>query len=160
MKILQPTDKLDFDPQDYLVFLGGSIEMGAAEPWQDRFIHSLGGYPDTVVLLNPRRDDWDSSWQQDPTPGTQFHSQVVWELEAQESADINVYYFDPATKSPITLLELGAFGESSHTIVCCPTSFYRYGNVAVYCARYGIPLVHTFEQLVLALTERILDEAF
>ena len=160
MKILKPNDDLDFEHSDYLVFLGGSIEMGVAENWQDRLIHALGGFPDSVILLNPRRDDWDSSWIQDPTPGTQFHSQVTWELRAQEAASVNVYYFDPNTTSPITLMELGAFGESIHTIVCCSPSYYRYGNVAVFCARYNIPLVRSFDELVVTLTERILDEAF
>jgi hypothetical protein len=57
------------------IFLGGSIDMGAAELWQDRLVRDL-------VILNPRRDDWDSSWVQDPTPGTQFYKQVAWELDA------------------------------------------------------------------------------
>ena len=160
MKILKPNDDLEFEHSDYLVFLGGSIEMGVAENWQDRLIHALGGFPDSVILMNPRRDDWDSSWEQDPTPGTQFHRQVTWELIAQESASLKIYYFAAATTSPITLMELGAFGDSNHTIVCCPPSYYRYGNVAMFCARYNIPLVHAFDELVTTLTERILDEAF
>jgi hypothetical protein len=65
------------------VFLGGSIDMGAAELWQDRLVKDLEDY-DSLVLLNPRRDDWDSSWTQDPTPGTQFYEQVDWELRWQD----------------------------------------------------------------------------
>jgi hypothetical protein len=152
---------IDIAHKDYTIFLGGSIEMGRAEPWQDKLVTALGGFPDSVVMMNPRRADWDSSLAQDPTPGTQFHEQVTWELEQQELADIIIYYFDPATQSPITLMELGAYGYSysQHVIVCCPPSYYRYGNVAVFCARYGITLVHTFTELLHLLIERILDEA-
>ncbi len=134
--------------------------MGLAEPWQGRLAEALSCYDDNIVLLNPRRDDWDASWAQDPTPGTQFEEQVSWELLHQESCSLAVYYFDPATKSPITLLELGAFGlqDAEATIVCCPESFYRYGNVAVFCERYGIPLVHSFEELLSHINAKILRE--
>jgi Nucleoside 2-deoxyribosyltransferase like len=161
MKVIKPNSVIDLDYDSYSIFLGGSIEMNTAEDWQTRLIAALGGYPDSIVLLNPRRDDWDSSWSQDPTPGTPFQKQVTWELEAQEQADTLVYYFDPATKSPITLMELGAFGftSSQSLIVCCSPDFWRYGNVAVFCARYRIQLVNTFDELVLALTDRILQQA-
>lgn len=148
-------------PRDsgYRIFLGGSIEMGVAEQWQERLVTALGGYPDSIVLANPRRDDWDSSWEQDPTPGTKFYEQVTWELDNQETCDLAVYYFDAATKSPITLMELGAFGlqDTDATIVCCPPDFWRYGNVAVFCKRYGILLVHSFDELVKYVNEIILE---
>jgi len=57
----------------FSIFLGGSIEMGKAEDWQSRLEKDLSTYSDQLMLLNPRRDHWDSSWIQDPTPGTQFH---------------------------------------------------------------------------------------
>ena len=56
------------------------------------------------------------------------------------------YYFSPETKAPISLLELGAF-KDKECIVCCPEGFYRKGNVDIFCARYGIPLVHDLETL-------------
>ena len=141
------------------VFVGGSIEMGAAELWQDKLATSLSKFDDNVVLLNPRRDDWDSSWLQDPTYGTNFHTQVSWEMDSQEDSDFLIYYFDPATKSPITLLELGTYGVSNaeNTIVCCPPDFYRYGNVAMLCARYNITLVESFPRLVREVINRLLE---
>jgi hypothetical protein len=47
------------------VFLAGSIEMGKAEDWQKKLegICDDFGYD----VLNPRRDDWDSSWTILPT---------------------------------------------------------------------------------------------
>lgn len=127
-----------FEP---IIFLGGSIEMDGATLWQDRVIGSLSN--ENITILNPRRDNWDSSWAQDPTPGTPFHEQVTWELDGQDMADILVYYFDPNTKSPITLLELGMFvAEDTH--VYCPKGFWRYGNVKILCARLNV-IVHEDE---------------
>ncbi len=136
-----------------MVFLGGSIEMGAAENWQTRITEFLSDYE--VTILNPRRDDWDSTWVQS-FHNEKFREQVEWELEMQEIADTIIYYFDPNTKSPITLLELGLFGKPSNVdqqvIVCCPKEFWRKGNVDIVCARYGILLVESFDELITALT--------
>jgi hypothetical protein len=160
MKHIKAPEYVELSYDDYRIFLGGSIEMGAAEHWQQRLADALDHFPDTVFLFNPRRDDWDSSWIQDPAPGTQFHTQVTWELVHQELAHLLVYYFDPNTKSVITMMELGAYGlqATENTIVCCPKDFWRYGNVAVFCNRYNIELVHTFEELVLCVIERIITE--
>lgn len=139
------------------LFLGGSIDMGAAELWQDRLAQDLEDY-DSIVILNPRRDDWDSSWVQDPTPGTQFHEQVSWELQHQSDADLIVYYFAADSKAPITLLELGLFG-GSNVLVCCPREFYRYGNVKMVCEAFSIDFVETYDQMVTHL-RAVLDEEY
>ncbi len=49
-------------------------------------------------------------------------------------------YFDPDTKSPITLLELGLIVRDKPTrlIVYCPEGFYRKGNVDIICRKYKI----------------------
>jgi hypothetical protein len=129
----------------YTIFLGGSIEMGTAENWQTRLTKELAEYD--VVLLNPRRDDWDSSWIQS-IHNAQFKEQVTWELDAMDCADLIVFYFDPSTKSPITLIELGLFATLSNVIVCCPDGFWRKGNVEIVCERYDVPLCNTFDELV------------
>lgn len=138
------------------IFLGGSIDMGAAENWQERLTKDLSGYED-LVILNPRRDDWDSSWVQDPTPGTQFYEQVEWELECQEQADLNVYYFTADSKAPITLLELGLFAQDN-VLVCCPKEFYRYGNVKMVCDRYAVTMVETYDDLIKLIREALDEE--
>jgi len=160
MKHIKAPNPVPLNYPNYTIFLGGSIEMGAAEHWQERLAIALGGYPDNIILMNPRRDDWDSSWIQDPTPGTQFYEQVSWEQECQENAHLLVYYFDPSTISPITLLELGLYGgiNTSSTVVCCSKEYARYGNVAMTCARYGLALVHTFDELVAYVNNKILDK--
>jgi len=148
-------------PEDYddgtavCVFLGGSIDMGSAEDWQTKLSNDLSDYSDEdLILLNPRRDDWDSSWSQVPTPGTQFYEQVDWELARQEEAELLVYYFAADSKSPITLLELGVFGDEK-TVVCCPKEFYRYGNVKMVCDRYNIRMVETYEDMLSVLRTEI-----
>ena len=137
------------------VFLAGSIEMGAAENWQARLERAIDG--PGVVILNPRRDHWDSSWLQEISH-PQFREQVEWELAAQESATVIAMYFDPTTKSPISLLELGLFAHSGKLIVCCPLGFWRKGNVDIVCGRYGIPQVSTVEELIAAAQAQMMME--
>jgi hypothetical protein len=131
------------------VFLAGSIEMGVAENWQDRvgkFFHDLG-----YDVFNPRREEWDSSWEQS-FENPQFYQQVNWELNALESADLIIMYFDPSTKSPISLLELGLFARSGKLRVVCPDGFWRKGNVAITCNYYNIPLHNNLDTLFLDLS--------
>jgi hypothetical protein len=128
------------------VFLAGSIEMGAAVNWQQRVEMALA---DTdIIIYNPRRDDWDTSWVQS-IDNPQFREQVEWELDAQHAASVIAMYIDPATKAPISLLELGLFGPTGKMIVCCPEGFWRKGNVDIVCRRYGIQQVPTLDDLVL-----------
>ena len=131
------------------VFLAGSIEMGSAEPWQDEIVER---FSENVVFYNPRRDDWDSSWDHN---SEQFNEQVNWELDMLEDADIIVMYFDPATKSPISLLELGLYARSKKLIVCCPDGFWRKGNVRVVCERYKIPLYNDKESWLNAIGSEV-----
>ena len=138
------------------IFLAGSIEMGRAEPWQDRLANEL--VDQDVILFNPRREDWDSSWVQDPTPGTKFHEQVMWELDHINKADCVIFYFDPNTQSPITLLELGyVIGSRKQTIVCCPDGYFRKGNVVITSNLIGLPVLNSFEELSVQLQKWIID---
>jgi len=128
------------------VFLAGSIEMGKAVNWQTKVEDGLEEF-DEVVVLNPRRDDWDSSWEQ-TKDNPQFNEQVTWELQALEDADVIVMYFDPDTKSPITLLELGIHSHAGKLIVCCSEGFWRKGNVDIVCERYNVQQVDSLDKLI------------
>lgn len=130
------------------VFLAGSIEMGAAEKWQERMVRELAD--EDIVFYNPRRDDWDSSWEQ-TIENAQFNEQVTWELEHLEKADVIALYFDPSTKSPISLLELGLHAQTGSLIVCCPEGFWRKGNVDIVCNEYQIEQVNSIEKLIEAV---------
>jgi len=128
---------------DPVIFLAGSIENGAARDWQQQ---TIDGLVDTnAIILNPRRADWDWSWEQridNPT----FYEQVNWELDALTFADIIFLHFEPETKSPISLLEFGLFASSGKLIVHCPEGFWRKGNVDIVCERYEIEQVNTIEE--------------
>ncbi|HKX33014.1 MAG TPA: nucleoside 2-deoxyribosyltransferase domain-containing protein [Blastocatellia bacterium] len=124
------------------LFLAGSIEMGGAGLWQARAAELLAHT--TYTILNPRRDDWDSSWVQS-IDNPQFRQQVEWELEGLKRSDRILFYFEPGTKSPITLLELGLLADSKKLIVVCPDGFWRKGNVDIVCHRYGIEQAETLE---------------
>ncbi len=133
------------------VFLAGSIEMNEASQWQRALMRML---PDEWEFLNPRRDDWDETWVQDP-PSDGFREQVRWEIEMLEYADVIPIYFDPHTKSSITLLEFGKYVGSGKVIVCSPPGFWRRGNLIVECEVEGIPLLETLPELADALKERL-----
>jgi hypothetical protein len=141
-----------FRNSDVTVFLGGSIEMGKADHWQKRIVAEFAN--EQVVFLNPRRDDWDWTWEQS-IHNPKFLEQVTWEMNAQEYSDIIIYYFDPNAKSPITLLELGLHAKTGKVLVCCPEGFWRKGNVEIVCEKYAIPLYDTYDQLVEKLREAI-----
>jgi hypothetical protein len=148
-RVYKAPQEAEIKEEDVTLFLGGSIDMGSAENWQDRIARDLDSY-NNLVMLNPRRDGWDSSWEHDPTPGSKFFEQVDWELKWQEESTLLIYYFSPDSKAPITLLELGLFADST-TIVFCPKSFYRYGNVRMVCDRYGILMFETYDDFVRAV---------
>ncbi len=135
------------------IFLAGSIEMGKAENWQDNITKKL--QYSSFTILNPRRDDWDSSWEQTKT-NPQFSEQVNWELNALDLVDIIVMYFDPNTKSPISLLELGLYANTGKLIVCCPEGFWRKGNVDIVCDKYDIDQVDSIDELITCL--RVMDK--
>jgi hypothetical protein len=135
------------------VFLAGSIEMGVAEDWQTAITEIFKD--EDVTFLNPRRDDWDSSWEQKES-NPEFNHQVNWELTQLTESDIAFFNILPDTKSPITLMELGVCAAiHQHVIVCCPTGFWRKGNVDVICSRAGIPVFENFDAAIGALRTKL-----
>lgn len=139
------------------IFLGGVIDQGSAPNWQKTIVDALEPY-DNCYILNPRRDAWDSLWEQS-IDNQQFREQVEWELDAQDSAEIIVYVFAPdeesakTSKAPITLLELGLYIDSC-VLVVCPPGYYQKGNVDIVCQRYKIPVLESVKDLI----ECLLDE--
>lgn len=116
--------------------------MDRAHEWQRDVVQRL--HETDWIILNPRRGSWDASWEQ-RVDNEEFRKQVEWELSALERADAILLYFDPATKSPISLLELGLFARSGKLLVVCPEGFWRKGNVDIVCERYGIRQSATLE---------------
>ncbi|MBA3680355.1 MAG: nucleoside 2-deoxyribosyltransferase domain-containing protein [Bacteroidetes bacterium] len=144
--IIKPPHNLNAIQDKFSVFLAGSIEMGIAQNWQQKIEQALEE-TEHICILNPRRDDWDSSWKQS-IENKQFNEQVTWELEGLEKANMIVFYFSPETKSPVSMLELGLFARTGKIIVCCPDGFWRKGNIDVVCKKYNIEQVNNLEEII------------
>ena len=137
------------------VFMAGSIEMGTAEDWQSRvgpaISRELGCH-----VLDPRRPDWDASWEQS-ADNLKFAEQVMWEALGLDVADYVIFNILPDTYSPITLLELGYVlgsrggNAKNQVVVNCPRGFWRKGNVDIMCNRAGVKVTenenHMFDWL-------------
>lgn len=134
MKLILPPDR--FNPNGkFTIFLAGSIEMGKAENWQSEFSEHFAHMD--INILNPRREQWDSSWIQS-IDNPQFREQVEWELRCLSMSDLILMYLQPETMSPISMLELGLYADSGKMVVCCPDGFYRKGNVDIVCEHHRI----------------------
>ena len=147
-QIIKPPHSIPFLGDKLSIFLAGSIEQGNAINWQELFENADYGeaLDEKLVILNPRRDHWDATLQQSINPI--FKGQVEWELTALDIADYIVMYFDPNTKSPISLLELGLYANSKKLLVYCPEGFWRKGNVDIVCERYGIEQFDNIDDLI------------
>lgn len=136
------------------MFLCGSIDMGHAIDWQKDVTAAMSDLP--ITIFNPRRDDWDVSWEQDIAHDA-FREQVQWELSNMERCDVLCVYFDKGGKAPITLMELGLHAKSGKVVVCCPKGYWRRGNVQVVCSHYNIPLVEEFSDLITLLRSKLMS---
>lgn len=146
MKILKPPQALRLYGKPG-VFLAGSIDQGEAVDWQSDIITALAPLFLDIVILNPRRDTWDPTWDQNDS-NPEFVRQVNWELDAMDKADMIVMHFAPNTKAPVAMLELGLYADKNKMVVCCPDRFWRKGNVDIVCKRNKIEVVDSVEGLV------------
>lgn len=137
-------EKYDSVPR---VFLAGSIDNGKARSWQRDIIQAFSEAD--VVFLNPRRADWNSSWEPIAS-NPEFREQVEWELDAIDEADLVVFYFDPDGTAPVSMLELGLLvsDRERHVLVCCPDGFYRQGNIEIVCERTETAFTTEFSELL------------
>lgn len=142
-------DRLEWPMDKYIsLFLAGTIDMGASHDWQSEFVDTAftkiqdpSDRDIKFVILNPRRADWDSSWEQSKY-NQDFALQVNWELVNMTEAHYVLFYFAPSSRSPITMMELGfmagSLTNSQKCVVVCPEGFYRKGNVDIMCDMCGI----------------------
>lgn len=68
---------------------------------------------------------------------------VDWQKDVAE-----LFEKAPGSKSPITLLELGLFAKSGKLHVVCTEGFYRYDNVRITCAKYGVPVYASLTEAI------------
>lgn len=149
-KIIRSPDPLPFfytSTDAPLLFLAGSIEQGTADEWQAETISELSDQ--YVTILDPRRDNWDTTISDDLD---RLREQVTWELTGLQEADCVLMHFDPKTKSPISLLELGLLiGSDTTVFVSCSPEFYRYGNVKITCEMYDVPVYNSLSDALVEI---------
>lgn len=150
MIVIKPPDPLPDIMAKPAVFLAGSIEQGSARDWQVEITEVLKG--EDIYVLNPRRESWNASLEQS-IDNLVFRGQVEWELSAMERSSVILMHFEPETKSPITLLELGLWARlagaeaDDRLVVHCPDGFWRKGNVDVVCSFYGVQQAQSIEEM-------------
>lgn len=151
MILTSPPERFNPDGR-YTVFLAGSIEMGKAIDWQTDFCIRFKDYD--INILNPRRNNWDSSWIQS-IENPEFREQVQWELRCLSMSDLILMYLQPGTLSPISMLELGLYANSGKMIVCCPDGFFRKGNIDIVCEDHKIISCNNIMDLLTIATNKI-----
>lgn len=128
MEIIKAINPVDYGSDTTKVFLAGTIDNGNSDDWQ-KTVAEFFEHTEGLTLINPRRDDWDSSWKAEASNPV-FREQVEWELRNLYTCDIILIYFAPGSSSPISLLELGLFLDKE-IIIVVPDGYYRKGNIEV-----------------------------
>ena len=108
-------------------FLAGTIDLGKSRDWQSLVVSQFKDL--NVQFINPRRPQWDTSWNEYKGTHPEMAKQIQWELSHQNSARVILMWFEAGSQSPITLLELGLFAHSVPMIVGCPDGYVRASNV-------------------------------
>lgn len=124
------------------IFLAGTIDNGNSYDWQNDVIKGFEKIdqelPYCLTFYNPRRANWESNASKEL-----LEEQIKWEQKHLDKSDMIIMILSDNSKSPITLLELGLYAQSSKLIVFCTNKFYRFDNVRLTCEKYGIPLVNS-----------------
>lgn len=133
------------------VFLAGSIDQGSAVDWQKSLVNELNknyleGFDPNLIIMNPRREAWLPDLEQSINEPI-FYNQVMWERRYLQFCDLKVFYFSGEGPSPVTLLEMGEFATEKDSIVYCPKSFWRYGNVHIFCIDRNIQMAESIEEI-------------
>ena len=151
MKVIKPPQALRLLGKKS-VFLAGSIDQGQAIDWQAKFEEELADLD--VVILNPRRDYWDPTWDQS-AENKEFRKQVTWEINGMKKAKVIAMNFCVDGLAPISLLELGLHARSGKVIVHCPLGYWRKGNVDLVCERYDLEQANSFEDLIIKVRKAL-----
>lgn len=100
-------DYAPLDKTKVRIFLAGGITgcPGWQEEFADKYIKNMGNINEDIVLINPRRDDFDAN---NPSMAVE---QIAWEYAHLNISDIVLFWFPCETLCPITLFELGKMSE-------------------------------------------------
>lgn len=146
-RVVTAPDKWEADGR-HSVFLAGTIDDGNSEDWQAGVCSALAN--SGLTLLNPRRPQWNP----DADDAT-VREQIGWESDAMDRCDTILMYFAPGSKSPVTMLELGAYGSSGKIVCVCPEGFWRKQNVDMHCAKSGIETAPDLQSAIEIIKTRV-----
>lgn len=146
-------------------FPGATIFLaGTMGPWRSTFIDAAAAKSATsfpVTILDPTRTDWDATWREDESD-PRWVTQVEWELEAMDRADILAVYLSGESGRPeagiIGMLELGlgVGGKGKdRVVVCCVDGFGKEGNVRMVGRKYGIEVRGDVDSFVEAVMRKL-----
>jgi len=154
VNIKRPHNKHEKSNQTIL-FLAGTTDHNISGNWQAIVEKELTDF--AGVILNPRRDSWFTNEEQ-TLNNVDFRSQVEWELEGLECADLVLLCLMGGSQSPISLIEFGLTAKEEKLIVYCEKDFWKFGNVEVVCNRYEIPMAKSIDELITLTKDNLLKK--
>jgi len=104
------------------LFMAGGI-TGCSD-WQSKLIELLKDVPN-LTIYNPRRDNFENAGEKE------MESQIVWEYEHLQKADIISFWFSKETLCPITLYELGLHGNYGNTVIGIDPEYKRKKDIEI-----------------------------
>ena len=134
------------------LFLAGGITN--CPDWQSYVIGELSDIPN-LTIYNPRRKEMKMSDR------AVLEQQITWEFQHLETADVVLFWFSGGSLNPITLYELGMWGNSMDRpmIIGCDPAYERKDDVEIQTllARPGTIVYDSISDMIIELTS-ILEE--
>lgn len=134
----------------FAVFLRGTTTASGSADWRStlasRLRDSFDDATQGISILNPARDDWDSSWRKDFSD-PRWAEQFAWEQDMLERADLVVVLLHGVTAAPVSLLELGLVARWGNAVVCVLDGYPKAGYVEALCVRLQLRLTRSEEAL-------------
>ena len=128
------------------LFLAGGIQH--CPNWQSYVIGELSDIPN-LTIYNPRRKEMKMG-------GATLEQQITWEFEHLAAANVVLFWFSSGSLNPISLYELGMWGNSMDRpmIVGCDPNYERKEDVRIQTnlAKPEAIIYDSLEDMILELT--------
>ncbi|KAI5460448.1 hypothetical protein BGZ63DRAFT_387257 [Mariannaea sp. PMI_226] len=136
------------------IFLAGTISAPGEPDWREDVSKALAYQP--LVIFNPKRDDWDSTWKESLSD-SRWAEQIQWELDMQDQATIVAVFFDATTDAPTSLSEMGLAARAGKLIACALDGYSKRGYVEAVCRQYKATFVTTEEDFKMAVRSKMVE---
>ena len=127
------------------IFLGGS--MTETNDWREHFIEGFKSYD--VSFLSPYRKNQPNITDENldlNDPAIIEH--IKWVNNAIDDAWMVFLYFDPSTKSPLSLLDFADLCKNKKAIVCCPKDFWKSTIIKTVCIEFNVQFFEDLENYI------------